>query len=102
MIWLYLLVVALIGAVVVVLIGRSPVAAPPAEELPAGPGSAVFEMLAESRPLSSADLEQVTFDSSVRGYNMEQVDRLLEALSVQLHEQQEGWEPTTAGDSGRG
>ncbi len=103
MIWLYLVAVALLGAVVVVLTGRGPVAASPAEELPAGPGSAVFDRLAESRSLSAEDLDQVRFDSSLRGYNMEQVDRLIDALSVQLREQQGAAQPSGQGDvvSGR-
>lgn len=99
MIWLYLIAVALLGAVVVVLTGRGPVAASPSEELPAGPGSGVFDVLAEQRPLSAADLEQVRFDSSLRGYNMEQVDRLIDALSAQLQEQHSTVRSSGEGDS---
>ncbi|MDZ5076338.1 DivIVA domain-containing protein [Nesterenkonia sp. HG001] len=83
MIWLYLLAVALLGVVVVLLVGRAEGAEPPAEETTA---DEVAELLADraAAPLSAADLRGIRLQPALRGYRMEQVDRLLDALADQL------------------
>lgn len=85
MLWLYLIALAVLGTVIVVLLGRWDGAQPPAEE---GPGFAddVDELLRRtgSGRITAEDLDGLVFDSAPRGYRMDQVDRLLDALSAQL------------------
>ncbi|GAB3187426.1 DivIVA domain-containing protein [Nesterenkonia suensis] len=88
MIWLYLLSVALLGAVVVLLVGRAEGVQAPAEEAPA---DEVADLLAarEGAPITAADLRQVRLQPALRGYRMEQVDRLLDALAEQLDDRRD-------------
>ncbi|MDS2173567.1 MULTISPECIES: DivIVA domain-containing protein [unclassified Nesterenkonia] len=85
MIWLYLLAIALLGAVVVLLTGRVEGAEPPAD-LP--PGDDVTSLLAarEGRPLTADDLRGLRLDPALRGYRMDQVEALLDALTAQLEQ----------------
>lgn len=89
MLWLYLLAVVLLGLVVAALLGRWEGAAVPGEESDLD-GSGVDELLrlrAGAR-ITADDLQEVRLDSAVRGYRMDQVDRLLDALGKQLHDLQ--------------
>lgn len=83
MIWLYLLAVAILGAVVVLLIGRAEGAPPP--DADAG-GDDVTRLLTEraKSPLTAGDLREVELTTALRGYRMDEVDQLLEALAEQL------------------
>lgn len=86
MLWLYLIALAVLGAILVVLIGRWDGAHPPQEE---GRGAApddVDELLSHAGPagITARDLDEVVLDSAPRGYRMDQVDKLLDALAVQL------------------
>ncbi|MGO1193562.1 MAG: DivIVA domain-containing protein [Nesterenkonia sp.] len=86
MTWLYLLGLVIIGAVVVVLIGKWDGAAAPSEESPAQAEDAVDQLLrrAGADGLTAQQLDEVQFDSALRGYRMDQVDKLLSALAHQL------------------
>lgn len=86
MMWLYLLALVIIGVIVVVLVGTWGGAAAPAEESPAQAGDDIDELLQRTGPggLSARHLETVQFDSAVRGYRMDQVDKLIDALAAQL------------------
>ena len=77
MIWLYLLAVAILGAVVVLLIGRAEGAPPP--DADAG-GDDVTRLLTEraKSPLTAGDLREVELTTALRGYRMDEVDQLLE------------------------
>lgn len=90
--WLYLLAVGIIGVIIVVLVGTWSGAAAPAEESPAQAGDDVDELLQRTEPgaLSARDLEQVQFDSAVRGYRMDQVDKLIDAVAAQLRKTPDG------------
>ncbi|WP_120006179.1 DivIVA domain-containing protein [Nesterenkonia muleiensis] len=90
MIWLYVIAVVVVGVVVVLLTGRWEGAEAPRDESPAAVPDRIDELLSQAaqRELSADDLQQVHFDSAVRGYRMEQVDKLLEALTLQLHRAQ--------------
>lgn len=92
MLWLYLIALALIGVIVVILIGRWNGAHAPEEESSRAGGDVVDQLLAEraEEPFSAEDLETITFDPAVRGYRMEQVDKLLDALAAQLRESRTG------------
>ena len=87
MLWPYLLAVVLLGIVVAALLGRWEGAAVPGEESDLH-GSDVDDLLRRSadRRITAADLQEVRLDSAVRGYRMDQVDRLLDALGEQLDE----------------
>lgn len=89
--WLYLLALAIIGVIILLLIGRWDGAAAPEEESGAAPNDDVGRLLAELREdpegpgrITAEHLEQVSFDSGFRGYRMDQVDALLDALAEQL------------------
>lgn len=88
MLWLYLIALAVIGVVVVLLVGKWEGAAAPPEESPAAVPDPVDELLARRRPggLQAEDLVAVQLDPAVRGYRMDQVDKLLDALAQQLGE----------------
>lgn len=83
--WLYLLALAILGGIVLLLMGRWDGAAAPEEES----GAALQDF---ARPDLSAGqitpehLEEIRFDSALRGYRMDQVDALLDALTQQLRE----------------
>lgn len=85
MLWLYLLAVVLLGTAVAALLGRWEGAAVPQEESDMRE-SAVDDLLRRraDQPIRAADLQEVRLDSAVRGYRMDQVDRLLDALAAQL------------------
>ncbi|MGJ9373522.1 DivIVA domain-containing protein [Nesterenkonia sp. CF4.4] len=87
MLWLYLLAVVLLGTAVAALLGRWDGAAVPREESDLRE-SDVDDLLRRraDRLISAADLQEVRLDSAVRGYRMDQVDRLLDALAGQLKE----------------
>ncbi|RJN32880.1 DivIVA domain-containing protein [Nesterenkonia natronophila] len=84
--WLYVVALLILCVIVVLLVGKWDGAAAPREEPPAGGPSAVDNLLAQrvERDLSAADLDRVEFDTAVRGYRMDQVDQLLDALAEQL------------------
>lgn len=86
MTWLYLLALVIIGAIVVVLIGKWDGAAAPREESPANAEDPVDQLLrdADTDGVTAQHLDEVQFDSALRGYRMEQVDKLIEALASQL------------------
>lgn len=90
MIWLYVIALVVVGVVVVLLVGSWEGATAPREESPAAVPDRIDELLSQAgqRSLSADDLRQVQFDSAVRGYRMEQVDKLLDALTLQLHSAQ--------------
>ncbi len=89
--WLYLAALALIGVIIVVLVGSWKGAHPPAEETPGTPDD-VEELLSraseEGRRLTAEDLGAVRLRPAVRGYRMDQVDRLIDALQAQLEQAQ--------------
>jgi DivIVA domain-containing protein len=84
--WLYVVALLILCVIVVLLVGKWEGAAAPREEPPAGGPSAVDHLLTEraEQGLSAADLDRVEFDTGVRGYRMDQVDQLLDALAEQL------------------
>lgn len=84
--WLYLLALAIIGLVILALAGPWKGEPAPREESPEAGGDDVDLLLsrAADQGLSAEDLETVQFDSAVRGYRMDQVDKLLDALTEQL------------------
>lgn len=88
--WLFVVAVVALGVVVVLLVGAWDGEPAPREESPAALGDSVDELLAEAgaEGLTADHLEQVRFDAAPRGYRMEQVDKLLEALTAQLREAQ--------------
>lgn len=76
--WLWVVViVALIGAVVVIGVGRSE---PMAEVYDDRPDTTI----PTGRPLTAEDLRDVRFTTAVRGYRMDEVDSLLERLQADL------------------
>lgn len=82
-----------LGVLVVLLVGRGRGAAPVADEgtaavAPTGDANELLQRVKNGDLLTAADLELVRFDSGVRGYRMDQVDALLEALTLQLKESQ--------------
>lgn len=86
MTWLYVAALVVLGAIVIVLIGRWEGAAGPVEESPSAAADDVDQLLEGlgSQGLTAGHLEEVRFDSAVRGYRMDQVDKLLAALAAQL------------------
>lgn len=86
MTWLYLLALVIIGIVVVVLIGKWDGAAAPSEESPAQAEDPVDRLLrrADADGLTTQHLDEVQFDSALRGYRMDQVDKLIDAMASQL------------------
>lgn len=86
MAWLYVMAAVILGVVVVLLTGHWKGAQAPREESPAVGPDRIDELLSQAagRSLSAEDLLQVRFDPAVRGYRMEQVDKLFDALSLQL------------------
>lgn len=99
--WLYLLALAIIGVIILLLIGRWDGAVAPEEESGGALNDDVGRLLAELRedPQSSGritaeHLEQVSFDPALRGYRMDQVDALLDALAEQLRRPEEGTRDT--------
>ncbi|MCH8562085.1 DivIVA domain-containing protein [Nesterenkonia sp. YGD6] len=91
MLWLYLLAVVLLALVVAALLGRWDGASAPREETDLGE-SDVDDLLRRraEKHITADDLQEVRLDSAVRGYRMDQVDRLLDALGQQLRELQGG------------
>lgn len=97
--WLYVIAVLVLSVIVVLLVGKWEGAAAPGEEPPAGaqqPLQALLDQRSERR-VSANDLEQVEFDTAVRGYRMDQVDQLLDALAQQLRQSEA---PHSGSDSG--
>lgn len=92
MMWLYLMAVVIIGVIVVVLVGAWGGADAPAEESPAQAGDDIDELLQRVEPgaLTARHLEEIRFDSAVRGYRMDQVDKLIDALAAQLRKTPDG------------
>ncbi|MBO0594408.1 DivIVA domain-containing protein [Nesterenkonia sp. E16_7] len=89
MLWLYLLAVVLLALVVAALLGRWEGAAVPEEATDLGDSDVDALLLREpARPITADDLQEVRLDSALRGYRMDQVDRLLDALGEQLRELQ--------------
>ncbi|GAA1136295.1 DivIVA domain-containing protein [Nesterenkonia lutea] len=88
MLWLYLLALGLLAAVTAALLGRWEGAAVPEEENPAAGDSDVADLLQRraQASITAEDLQEVRLDSAVRGYRMDQVDRLLDALAAQLRD----------------
>jgi len=86
MLWLYLLALALLAGVVAALLGRWEGAAVPGGDSLAADESEVDGLLRRraSTDITADDLDQVGLDSAVRGYRMDQVDRLLDTLRAQL------------------
>lgn len=96
MLWLYLIALAVLGAVIVVLIGRWDGAEIPEEEGPGAEPDDVDELLSRLGPegVSARDLDEVILDSAPRGYRMDQVDKLLDAVAARLRAPEEkGAEP---------
>lgn len=91
MLWLYLLAVVLLAMVVAALLGRWDGASVPGEESDSAE-SDVDDLLRRraQEHITAEDLQEVRLDSAVRGYRMDQVDRLLDALGEQLRELQRG------------
>lgn len=91
MTWLYVLALAVIALIILVLIDRWGGAEAPAEEsAAAGSDSQALVQV----PLTSRALETVEFDSAFRGYRMDQVDQLLDALTEQLRAAEQRGEGT--------
>lgn len=92
MMWLYFLALVIIGAIVVVLIGKWDGAAAPGEESPANAEDHIDRLLRSAGPdgLRAQDLEEVQFDSAPRGYRMDQVDKLIDALASQVRKTPDG------------
>lgn len=89
MLWLYLLAVVLLAMVVAALLGRWEGAAVPEEDTDLAECDVdVLLRRGPARPITVDDLQEVRLDSAVRGYRMDQVDRLLDALGEQLRELQ--------------
>ncbi|WP_044493224.1 DivIVA domain-containing protein [Nesterenkonia massiliensis] len=89
MLWLYLLALVLIGLIIMLLVGRWDGAEIPQEEGTVGGAHSVLHLLQRSAGnIRAEDLEQLRFDSGVRGYRMDQVDALVDALVQQLQAQQ--------------
>ncbi|WP_218220574.1 DivIVA domain-containing protein [Nesterenkonia sp. Act20] len=88
MLWLSLLALVLLVGVVAAILGRWEGAAVPQPDGAAGATSDVDELLRRraQTEITPADLEELRLDSAVRGYRMDQVDRLLDALEAQLRE----------------
>ena len=90
MLWLNILALLIITVVVVLLVGKWNGEPAPREDTPED-SSSVDELLRRTGgTLTAADLEAVELDSSVRGYRMDQVDKLLDALVDQLRQVDEG------------
>lgn len=87
--WLYLFALVLIGLIIMLLVGRWDGAEVPQEEGTGGAPDSVEQLLQRSAgSISAEDLDQLRLDSAVRGYRMDQVDALLDALAQQLKAQQ--------------
>lgn len=88
MLWLYVIAVALIGVIAVVLTGRWDGEPAPREESPVTQDDQVDQMLQRTAggSISAEDLESVQLDSALRGYRMDQVDKLLAAVTAQLRQ----------------
>lgn len=88
MLWLSLLALVLLVGVAAAILGRWEGAAVPEPDGSAAATSDVEELLRRraQTEITSADLEELRLDSAVRGYRMDQVDRLLDALEAQLRE----------------
>ena len=83
--WLYLVALAILGVIVLLLIGRWDGASVPEEES----GAALQDFARgdlSAGEITPERLEEVRFDSAVRGYRMDQVDALLDVLAQQLRE----------------
>ncbi|WP_223881326.1 DivIVA domain-containing protein [Nesterenkonia ebinurensis] len=101
--WLFVIAVVGLGVVVVLLVGAWDGEPAPREESPAALPDPVDELLAEAGDsgLTAAHLEQVEFDAAPRGYRMEQVDKLLGALTEQLRQAQAERSAGQTGDRDR-
>ncbi len=78
MIWLWVVViVAVIGGLSVVLVGRGETMAEVYDDRPDA-------TLPTGRPLTADDLRDVRFSTTVRGYRMDEVDALLSRLQADL------------------
>lgn len=88
MMWLYVIALIVLGVIVVLLVGKWEGAAAPQEEPPAGGPDLVDALISEraEQGVRADDLDQLQFDTSVRGYRMDQVDKLIDALVRQLRE----------------
>ncbi|GAB3184044.1 hypothetical protein GCM10027060_20550 [Nesterenkonia halophila] len=89
MVWLYLLALIVLGGIVLLLMGRWSGPEPVEEDPPAGGASDVDELIERARAdgLTAEDLDEVRFDSAVRGYRMDQVDALLDTLADRLRDE---------------
>lgn len=86
--WLYLLALAILGVIVLLLMGRWDGAAVPEEESGAEPPS-VDDLAGPGGRIGAEGLRQVRFEQTFRGYRMDQVDALLDRLAEQLGEASE-------------
>ncbi len=90
MIWLFFLLVAvLVAAGFAALITRRITFDPLPE-----PVHTAHDVLA-ARLRTAADIDDIHFDTALRGYRMDQVDDVLDALQTQLREYERGETPTT-------
>ncbi|NLS09544.1 DivIVA domain-containing protein [Nesterenkonia sp. MY13] len=90
MLWLNILALLIIAVVVVLLLGKWNGEPAPREDTPENLSS-VDQLLERTHGVLSADdLENVELDPAVRGYRMDQVDKLLDALAQQLREPDQG------------
>ncbi|GAA1453663.1 DivIVA domain-containing protein [Nesterenkonia lacusekhoensis] len=83
--WLYLAALAILGVIVLLLMGRWEGVAAPEEESGAALQDFAHQDLSAGA-ITPEHLEEVRFDSALRGYRMDQVDALLDALAQQLRE----------------
>lgn len=89
MMWIFaLLVIGAIGAVAVVATGGGDTLALAYDDRP-------DVTVPAAGPLTSADLEAVTFTTAVRGYRASEVDALLERLAAQLAQTEVAQAPAT-------
>ena len=90
MIWLFFLLVAvLVAAGFAALITRRITYDPLPE-----PVHTAHDVLA-ARLSTAADIDDIHFDTALRGYRMDQVDEVLDALQTQLRAYERGETPTT-------
>ena len=83
--WLFLVALAILGVIVLLLMGRWDGAPAPQEESGASHQGPTRDQLSAGE-ITPEHLEEVRFDSALRGYRMDQVDALLDTLARQLRE----------------